>query len=451
MKAGKRQGDVGELDRVLVHQDELLKDVRFADETAAEERIGESVALLRSLGVEPPERSAGSLRTQNASLSVPSWEEVLAEATEKTPDGVRVESLFTEEELRANSLAIKELQREYDDIHRLDRYDVAIAASAGLLAAAVDILLVGIPKKTPDGLKAGPLSDYIRDHFDKAFPPEEMERLANSKVSKVPFDAQDNRHTAIHVEGLCTYYHRLLSLGHDPLLGFVFGVADILNGTMTTIDKNGDFVVQVVEGYADRREGDLFAAVAKQIAHLKSDMTTSMGLPAPLMGLFDLLQVGSIGEYEQAIAEIVQGMYYGGYDFIHFCSMSVSAMLVEVVVRVGYALKRMHEGAMLKDSIPITTDRERMPKLATMLFMANSAAAAINAGKVAFTKDPMAINYPQWLAFAKYSYQQLRWSIVTKPAAREAHVSEAIDAELNDVYRQIDETISGRDWGLVTI
>ena len=65
--------------------------------------------------------------------------------------------------------------------------------------------------------------------------------------SKVSFDAQDNRHTTEYVEGLSAYYHRMLSLGHDPLLGFVFGVYDIMHGTMTTIDKNGKFVCQVME------------------------------------------------------------------------------------------------------------------------------------------------------------------------------------------------------------
>ena len=85
-------------------------------------------------------------------------------------------------------------------------------------------------------------------------------KLANSKVSKVPYDAQDNRHTKIHVEGLSAYYHRLLQLGHDPLLGFVFGVADILTGRMTTIDKTGKIVPQVMDNYADRRETNVFAA-----------------------------------------------------------------------------------------------------------------------------------------------------------------------------------------------
>ncbi len=119
---------------------------------------------------------------------------------------------------------------------------------------------------------------------------------------------------------------------------------DILTGKMTTIDKTGKIVSQVMENYVDRKESDIFAAIAKQIIHFKSDITTSMGLLAPLMALFNLLQFGSIGEEEQTIAEIVQGMYYEGYDFIHFCSMSMPTMIIEVIIRLGYGIKRFKEG-----------------------------------------------------------------------------------------------------------
>ncbi len=225
----------------------------------------------------------------------------------------------------------------------------------------------------------------------------------------------------------------MLSLGHDPLLGFVVGVFDILTGRMTTIDKTGKIVSQVMENYADRKESDIFAALAKQVIHFKSDITTSMGLPAPLMGLFNLLQFGSIGEEEQTIAEIVQGMYYEGYDFIHFCSLSIPVMITEVIVRLGYALKRIKEGNSIKDSIPLSTNRENRPKLATMLFIAHAGATAANAGKIYFTKNPMSINYPQWVAFAKYSYSQLKWAVINKPEAKNAYVLGKINEELQGV------------------
>jgi radical SAM superfamily enzyme YgiQ (UPF0313 family) len=278
-----------------------------------------------------------------------------------------------------------------------------------------------------------------------------MEKLANSKVSKVPYDAQDNRNTKIYVDGLSAYYHRLMSLGHDPLMGLIFGVSDILTGRMTTIDRTGKIVSQVIENYADRKESDIFAAIAKQIIHYKSDITTSMGLPAPMMALFNLMQFGSIGEEEQTIAEIVQGMYYEGYDFIHFCTLSIPVMIVEVVTRIGYSIKRIKEGHSVKESIPFSTNRDKNPKLATMLFIGHSAATAVNAGKVFFTKNPMAINYPQWIAFAKYSYQQLKWVLLEKPNARDAYVRGIIDEELNEVFKSADETFDDVSAGYIVV
>lgn len=428
---------------VLKHQSEELAAIEIPNVASIEDCIAESEALLRSLGYDS-ELEKNKMDNQPCGerkyMVVPSWEHLSAEAERAVGTDIDLESLFTDEELRCNEQAIRTLNEEYNVLHRLDKYDIAICAAAGLLGAATDILLVGIPKASPDGLTAGPLSNYIRKSFDKRFPAEEMEKLANSKVSKVPYDAQDNRNTTEYVEGLSAYYHRLLSLGHDPLLGLIFGVFDIMTGRMTTIDKTGKIVSQVMGNYAGRKESDIFAAIAKQILHFKSDITTSMGLPAPLMGLFNLMQFGSIGEEEQTIAEIVEGMYYEGYDFIHFCTLSIPVMIVEVVIRLGYAMKRIKEGCTVKESIPFSLNREKHPKLATMLFIGHSAAAAVNAGKVYFTQNPMAINYPQWMAFAKHAYGQLRWILIKKPETRDAYVLGKINEQMVEVYAGVDLT-----------
>ncbi len=388
-----------QLSNVLNYQAAELKNIQRPDMSAVENRISESEKLLSSLGYPLNNISKILCEEPRKMLSVPTWEDLCAEAVRTAGNSTTLESLFTDEELRNNELAIKMLDEEYN--------------------AVIDILLVGIPQKTSDGLKAGPLSNYVRSWFDKKFPEEEMEKLANSKVSKVPYDAQDNRNTIEYINGLSAYYHRLLSLGHDPLLGLIFGVFDIMTGRMTTIDKTGKVVSQIMENYADRREQDIFAALAKQIIHFKSDITTSMGLPAPLMGLFNLLQFGNIGETEETIAEIVQGMYYEGYDFIHFCSMSIPAMIIEVVVRVGYAFKRIEEGYSIKESIPFSLSREKHPKLSTMLFIGHSLETAVNAGKIYFTKNPM---------------------VIEKPELRDLYVCGKINEELIDVYDEINIT-----------
>ena len=73
-----------------------------------------------------------------------------------------------------------------------------------------------------------------------------------------------------------------------------------------------------------------------------------------------------------------------------------------------------------------------------MLFIAHSSATAINTGKIVFSENPLAINYPQWIAFAKYSYTQLKWVLIDKPNKRDDYVMGKIDEELGEIYNSID-------------
>ena len=360
---------------------------------------------------------------------IKSWSEIVAECSGLPTAGSELGDLLTAAELEQCDERIHELNAKYKAVHRLDKTDVAISAFASVVSASVDILLVGVPEKTKDGIREAPLGNYIRDQFERAFPPDEVERLASQARSKVPYDAQDNRSTTQYVDGLSAYYHRLLSLGHDPLLGLFVGVHDILTGKMTTIDKAGNFVSQVMEGYADRTAKDVFSAVCKQVLHFMSDVNTSMGLPAPLMGLFNVLQFGKFGTDEQTVAEIVQGMYFEGYDFVHFVSQTIPVMLTEVIVRTCWVLKRMHEGYGIKESIPVSTRHAKHPKLGTMLFVAHAATTAINAGNVYFAKNPLAINYPQWIAFSIYLFKQAKWILVDKPNQQDDYVLASLGEE----------------------
>lgn len=431
-----------EFNNVLFFHNKRLKEASFELEVVNEsldERIKKSEKIIEAFGYDLPEKSFLDHSTHTTAESdIEEWNEIVLQASSVIDRDVSIEEIFTEEEISSNEEYLIKIRNDFDSIHQMDSIDWTIPIVAGILGGIIDIVLVGIPERTKQGTSAGPLSDYIRGLFEKAFPAEEMEKIANSKTSKVPFDAQDNRNTQVYVDGLSAYYHRLLELGHDPILAFVVGVLDVLKGTMTTIDKKGKIVIQVLDCYADRGEANLFAAIAKVLRHLKSDVTTSMGLPAPLMGLFNLFQFGSIGEFNQTIAEIVQGMYHEGYDFIHFCSMSIPTMITEVIVRVTYGLKRKKEGHTLNESVAFTASRQKHPKLGTELFLAHTIATAINAEKVYVSENPLAINYTQWIAFAKYSISQLKWTLVKKPKMRYKYVQNILDEEWLDAYKETE-------------
>ena len=427
------------INKVLKYQENELNDIKSIDKIKLEKTIANTEKLLKSMGYSVNDNNL-SLIKKKKTIVVPTWDEMCNEASKEIKDDVSIYDLFTNEELIANKDFINNLNNEFKETYKLDNIEMAICVLAGLLSAVIDILLVGMPHRTTNGLEAGKLSNYIRNWFEKEFPEADMEELANSKISKVPYDAQDNRNTNIEVKGLSAYYHRLLTLGHDPFLGLLFGVLDIMNGTMTSIDKKGKIVSQVINEYKDRKEEDIFKAITKQIIHFKSDVTTSMGLPAPFMSVFNLFQFGKIGQEDLTIAEIVQGMYYEGYDFIHFCSSSISTMLIEVIVRMGYSLKKIHEGKSIKESIPFSLNREKNPKLSTMLFISHSISCSVNAGKIYFTKNPLAINYPEWLTFARYSYKQLKWALIQKPRLKEAYINNNLIENLQLIYDEIDKT-----------
>lgn len=74
--------------------------------------------------------------------------------------------------------------------------------------------------------------------------------------------------------------------------------------------------------------------------------------------------------------------------------MSIPVLIIEVIVRTFYFLKRLSEGHGFMQSIPINVPGEpHKPKLQTMLFMAHTIATAANTGKVTFTSNPLAINF----------------------------------------------------------
>lgn len=208
-------------------------------------------------------------------------------------------------------------------------------------------------------------------------------------------------------------------------------------GIVIPFFPTGKLIVQAIPG-APSGIG-LFEAFATQLGHLKSDVATAAGLPAPFMPLFQLLQFGDIRG--RTIGELSRTMYTKGYDFGHFLAMSIPVAIIEVVVRLFYFAKRLHEGHGFLDALPINIPgRPRKPKLQTMLFTAHAVAAAANAGKVYFTMNPLGVNLPQLLWFIKSSYHQLKWIAWTKENERLALVQKNLDDDWQHVNDLLGES-----------
>lgn len=453
-----------EIIKVIKNEIDYVRDTPSLEETieSLEKSITESEALLSSIGYEDDQkRVLVKSEEQNPNvLVVRSFDDLLRDATQRYPDEIDFEDIFTKAELAANAEYIKQLNAEFNTVHKLDAVDVFIPAVAGILSGAVDCAFGGFVKDTGGRSVPGSMSEFVSKLFDKALPADKIKKLED--LSKVPYDAlnYDNKGNIIVeeiVDGLSPVFHHEVALGHDPILGFIFGVLDMLRGTVTTLDFNGKFLIQTAEGFSDRKSQDLFQAIATVFLHMLSDVNGSssaknggMGLPVPFMALFNKLQFGKVGDND-TISELVKSMFYQGYDFRHFCSMSIPIMITEVIVRVSYFAKRLHEGYSFSEAIPVGIDHTKKPKLGTMLFIAHSASTAINAGKVAFTKNPLNINYLQWLSFASCSVKQLKWVLIEKPALRDKYVMGIINGEWDELSESIDDLWSEYTDGAIII
>lgn len=407
----------------------------------AESAIAESVAFLTELGLSPVLRSP----TVNVPLVLGPprpWDEVLAEARAQTDEAATLEHLLSPAEIAAVASRLKRRSEAALAPTRLDAFHVVVAGLAGLAGAAVHTLGVGVPGRGAwFGLppqESGPIAAWVRERLDTLLSPEQVRAL--ELRFQVPFDASVNKGLFVPVEGLNPSSHRLISLGHDPLLGFLFGVRDVLRGTMTTIDGAGRLVVQA-RG-APSGEG-LFAAILQVAGHLLSDMGTARGLPAPLMGLALGVNAGRFGPHGHSVSEIVQIMYRRGYDFRHFLAMSVAPMVVEVLVRAAMLVRGLMDGLSLEKALPMGS-REAQPQLHTTLFLAHTVATSCNAGLVAISGNPLHINLPQWMAFAGHTVSQLRWTLHGREGMRHGHVLAELDRELDVLMAARREAVGGR-------
>jgi hypothetical protein len=301
-----------------------------------------------------------------------------------------------------------------------DQSDYLAVLLAGFVATLLDVFLVRIPL---DGaflgrMEAGsPMTRWIRqnsrsvhDHYLKDF----------EKAAKVPYDLSAGR----AVDGLSPKVHRLMSLGHDPILAFIFGVMDVMSGTGTYIDKHGDLrrirISMSPEG--------LIAAFLKVFLHLLSDVFTSAGIPPPFFTLLQLAKTKSpfvLGPSGEKVTwtNVARYMYTHGYDLRHFATMGIVPASIEMIVRAWWLCKSFESNGEIAPT---------KAKLTSMLMLSHLIATSGNLLKTGaiFGMNPLALNWAQLLALPPVT---LAWIIET--LKRNRSIRDKLDEEWTSTYQ----------------
>jgi hypothetical protein len=316
----------------------------------------------------------------------------------------------TEERLSGH---IAEFNRRYS----LDARDYAIAGCSGLFAAMLDILLVRAPPKPTTVWTRrvdGVFNRQVQKAFNKLIPPE----ISDILCKKFPTGAPDSSVTT-HLTGaagnvLNPMNHRLKSLSHDPILGFISGVRDMMDNTCTVVHNGG------IIRYPSTRvspHGNVFQLLGRMFGHLLSDINApsakgnrGMGLPAPFMGLLRMLEGIPVGESD--FGRQIEFMYVSGYDFRQFLVTSIPAAIMEVLMRVFYIAKQMSvHRVSFTDAFMDTLPLKMNPRFRMMLALAYGTSSAVNAGKMYITGNILNASYASWTGLAWNTFHAMKWAL----------------------------------------
>lgn len=430
---------------VLLNHDKRLGKIRqekAADKENAESSIRQSEQVLSSLGIPVPDRDvAPKPRKKNlpAKRHLKDWAELVKEA-EAAYSGGNVLDILSPDEVQFVLDRHASLGKDLGWFRSLDRYDYALSVAAGVIAGLLDIFMVRIPHmpegaRLPGLSKQGWLSDLVEKSFGRILPPEKINIL--EAAYKVPYDAATSKGLKIPIPGLYPKTHRWHSLGHDPVLGFFFGVSDILKGNLTTIGSDGVLIIQKTAGpFMDGQNlfVRLFGAIQQQAGHLLSDVNTAQGVPPPLMPLLQLCKFGKIGPGEHTVGDFARYMYRTGYDFRHFIACSLPVMAIEVIVRVGYMARALYQGKKITEAIPSASS----VKLRRQLLIAHGVATLMNAGKVYVTQNVWGISMPQVLALLRYLAPEMMYLLHGREFARRKIVQTEIMAGYKAINADLD-------------
>jgi hypothetical protein len=309
---------------------ESISDQNKKVKRKAESSIESSEALLKDLGYDLDEiiKPSGSEQLERLVIlsTLKDWEVLVEEANEMIPYEVELEDILSSHEF---AFALDDLERIKDEFAskvKMNRTDIIFLFIATALQTIKWVLLPELGEKIDSNTriddKAGDAKvkekkdvfadkhkdwDTSKDSKGSRLREKEGKSWKEILYKGVPYDVTAGSPAiGINMEGK---NHRYKTLGHDPILGWVFGTANILTDTLTLNNltsyriKNGKFtdetvfIIQVF-GEAHYWIKDDFhrlpAALFRQALHYESDKYTKLGLPVPFLGAFSESLAGNL-------------------------------------------------------------------------------------------------------------------------------------------------------------
>ncbi len=454
-----------QINKVLKMGQDMSKDL-LLDETlntsrlSADDSIKSSIMSLKEL---KKDKEVDELSTQIEAKGkdrkfehrpqLEEWETIHTGAEEYVSGIVTLEDILSETEIQET---FQELQEINDIFSRktsiVNKTDLSFLAIATALQVVKSLIFPYIAEKFDYGKSFA--SDKRLDHNDKTI--EKAHREANDKFrdknlekhgtgswinilyQTVPYDiTKGSKDIGINMGGK---YHRMYTLGHDPILGWIFGTVNILTDCITFNNFHNNRISRVdpitgakkmvitpeivpmgkmfSECYqhikADRL--NLPAALFAQAKHLESDKYTKLGLPVPLLS--------SINE------NFASKLYSKNYDELCFArdvkivgSSFVVSKLFDIIIALIHGLFKKEDEN--KDLFEVRTRK--------ILMIANTIASTSTIINAAITSNPKNLDIGSLLNTVTHLFSDIRLMVKIKQEFIESEISDRLQKEIQEI------------------
>lgn len=396
---------------------------------------------------------------------IPSWEEVMAETNKRVQGQVQLEDLLSQEEFQYCIEDVRRIENEFAQKTKLNKVDIAFLMIATALQTARWIILqqlmgdLGetvnrnerISQDEADEQKKKEINDWNEKQNEKkhikstkGYPTwkeiifGQYPRVDGDRKSswKCPYDAQTNGPVGFDDGG--KGMHRVNTLGHDPILGWIFGTANIMTCTIT-LTKKFDFKtyrviypgacfgdkVEMVDMFKEVYESTcedkfrLAAGLFAQYAHLKSDVFTPMGLPVPLLEVFSKDLTGKLYKEQYDALCLARDMKIVG-------SQAILSILINMIIGFVHGLFYDKQKDGIRDHYEVRTRK--------ILLYSNSLASTGNIAYVLGTRDVGKLDIGGLLVTLSRAFSDVRF--ITR--VKEKFIQQELDKVTQQSLSELD-------------
>ena len=455
------------LNKVLkMNQDRSLSLKNDSDMAAtrqtADAAIDSSLELLQSLGrtadVEKLKQEIAAQGTQRPLEHRPeleTWDDIVHQANQHSPVPVTLEDIMSESEINASFRELDAINKEFSrQTSLINKTDLSFLAIATALQVTKALLFPYVAGKAGYGSGFDP--DTRLAHNDKSIG--QAHREANDAYKEKtlgqnqgktgywinilyqtpPYDITRGSPAAgIQLHG---GEHRLYTLGHDPILGWLFGTMNILTDIITTNDFQSHRVqrnpmvilpgnIPMTTMLQESREMiaadrlNLPAAIFAQAQHLKSDEFTKAGLPVPVLSVIN--------------EQFASKLYKEHYDALCFSRDAkivgvsfIISVLIDMIIGLTHGIFR-------DENVPKDIYEVRTRKI---LLISNSIASASTVIHAGITSNPKNLDIGSLLNTVAHLFLDVRFIARIKQEYIEAQIQNKLQAELEEIdriYREI--------------